>query len=277
LDSLFTTESGNRNIEFYDILYKRYAKEIKQGIEDNFTVIKPDGSKKVLTEKERMDNFLTKVSQNPDIPYTIEELNKLVDEKKVIVNFVEGVPNIKFDSRTLPEVDFGGELVGDFISNKFFGIIKVDYESNNTKSGKITIDEQSKNDYKHEWIHVSNMLLKEKYKLTESDPYKEQMLWSFIDEFMAYGTNLVFEEDTHSAQAICVKMLYRDWNPKTIEGLKLINISKSWETVMAKSVKDKSGLYRNKIKAYLINHAKNFDDIDLTIPATKAKFEKATL
>jgi hypothetical protein len=174
-------------------------------------------------------------------------------------------------------VNFGGELIGDFKSNKFFGIIKVDYESSNTKSGKISIEEQSKNDYKHEWIHASNMILKEKYKLTESDPYKEQMLWSFIDEFMAYGTNLVFEKDSHSAQTICQSMFYRDWNPKTIEGLKLINISKSWEKAMAQSVKVTSGLYRNKIKAYLIKHAKNFDDIDLTILATKAKFEKATL
>jgi hypothetical protein len=124
---------------------------------------------------------------------------------------------------------------------------------------------------------LSNMLLKEKYKLTESDPYKEQMLWSFIDEFMAYGTNLVFEEDSFSAEGICDTMFYRDWDTKTIEGLKLINNSKCWEKVMAKSVKDKSGLYRNKIKAYLLNHAKNFDDIDLTIPATKAKFEKATI
>jgi hypothetical protein len=90
LDNLFSSESGNRNIEFYDILYKRYAKEIKQGIEDNFTVINPDGSKIVLTEKERMDSFLTKVAQNPDIPYTVDELNKLISENKVIVDFVEG-------------------------------------------------------------------------------------------------------------------------------------------------------------------------------------------
>jgi hypothetical protein len=58
LDSLFTTESGNRNIEFYDILYKRYAKEIKQGIEDNFTERNNDGSEVVLTETERMSSFM---------------------------------------------------------------------------------------------------------------------------------------------------------------------------------------------------------------------------
>jgi hypothetical protein len=74
---------------------------------------------------------------------------------------------------------------------------------------------------KHEFVHVVNQFLLPKLNISEQDPIKKEMLEGFIDEFLAYGTNLLMVEHLFSAEEICESMLYCDFDESTSEGKKI--------------------------------------------------------
>jgi hypothetical protein len=256
LDSLFTSESGNRNIEFYDILYKRYAKEIKQGIEDNFTETLEDGTKEILSNDKRMEEFVDIIEQVDGVPYTKSEIGKLIIDGKILQSIIDGVPTITFNKTLESKFEIGGQKVYDTNSGKLFGIMLIE---NNDSDEDFTNLEYDKMNKKHEFVHVANQFLIPKLNIYEQNPIKKEILESFIDEFLAYGTNMHLARQLFSAEEICESMLYCDFDGSTGEGKKNLEIAGEWKKAIDKSIIDSSGLYRNKIKAYLIKHAKNFD------------------
>jgi hypothetical protein len=279
LASLFSNKSRNKNDEFYRILYKRYSKVINKSIEENFSIANNNGELETMTNETKLNRFIKYITLNLIIKYNEKELSQIINDGKASIKFIDHIPVIIF-KKGYKSGDFGGcsvKINQVVLKNRYHksigGII-----INKSQMHGINEEIANNNDelvLKHEVVHVINFILKEKFKLTETDPFKLEALWSFIDEFLAHSTH-PHDIRISTSEGVSRAMLYEAQN-NVYNDIQFSKVADQWKLQIDKCIEDHSGIYRNKIKAYLISQAKNFDDIDLTIPATKAKFEKATL
>jgi hypothetical protein len=269
MEELISDRNSEEVKDFYSTLLKRYRKELTEGIRKKMGYLEEDfdtGEQELVlfTENERIQNLLKqaldqgiiKGSSSHGSDILVDFYRKVADE----VFFIEEVPVIIIDQNKYAMTDLqdaGAVSVGDANGNSF-GIILFDDKSENSSY------EIKRQELQHEFVHISNSILKEKFNLQEEDPKKAKYTWRFIDEVLAYGVNIENFKVLVNGNLISEYIFYVQDSDEDIK-----EIASIWQEIFQDAIDGGESSLR-KLKAFVINQVKKFDDLDVRNENTKA-------
>jgi hypothetical protein len=269
MEELISDRNSEEGKDFYSTLLKRYRKELTEGIRGKMGYFEEDfdtGEQELVlfTEKERIQNLLKqaldqgiiKGSSSHDEDQLVDIYKKAADE----IFFIDEVPVIILDQNEYAKKDWqdaGAVNIGDDYGNSF-GIILFDDKS---ESSTYAIKRQ---ELQHEFVHISNSILKEKFNLQEEDPKKAEYTWRFIDEVLAYGVNIENFTVLVNENLISENIFYAQDSNEYIE-----EIATKWQKLFQDAIDGGESSLR-KLKAFVINQVKTFDDLDVRNENTEA-------
>jgi hypothetical protein len=292
IDLFDYTDNTNQSDRFYIVLLKRYISKIRTGIDEMLRMKNSAGELGPFrSETQKLNNLSAHLFKNyfkGTENYKGKALD-LVDSYKQKGAYqsmlIEGMPVALIDRRysRLQYLNIGGLYLDNI------GIV---YLFDGCKNPIDT--EDIKSTLRHEFIHMSNKILgiKEKIKKSESNNIKATLLYSFVDEFLAYRSNDRNGKWISTPEDIENWYFYKDQHKRNASNSKLsedsrkystdlynqntLDISKIWLKIIQKLRTDETGVMANKLKSYLLMNVETLDDLVLSIPANKTKFEAAT-
>lgn len=249
--------------DFYTTLLKRYRKDLTEGLREKMGYLEEDfdsGEEEfvLFSEKERIENLIEqalsqeiiKGASSLDEQALVELYQKAADE----IFFIDNVPVVILDQTKYAKKDWqdtGAVNIGDDFGN-IFGIVLFDDKSENSTY------EIKRKELQHEFIHISNSILKEKFGLQEEDPEKAGYIWKFIDEVLAYGVNIENFKELVRENLILENIFYAGEGDQAIE-----EVASKWQKIFQEAI-DGGERTLAKLKSFVINHVKTFEDLDVS-------------
>ena len=270
--------------DFYTVMLRRYSDEIQQGISADMGYMDEDfdtGEQELVlyTQEERRKTLLSKALNEGILKgksgletYEIVDIySKAIDNGSIHESFISEIPVLFVDQASFATSDFqdsGAVKLNDATEINLAGIV-VFLDG----SEEFSFDTK-KEELQHEFVHVCNSILKEKFALEEANENKRALLWRFIDEMLAYGTNVRhLEEVVSSLHELDSYFFYVSEDDPNYDDV--AEISREWEGIIEKVLlSDERDSELQNIRAYIIKEAKQFSDIDLRIPSTAEKLHQ---